>query len=132
GARLADAAGVGPRRADADQRRPVRRGQGAAGRVLPARGPERAAGGRDRRPGARGRVRAGRGGARPAARGGGDVTTPAEVEGLLRELSPQVLGALVRRYGDFDGCEDAVQEALLAAARQWAAGGAPANPRGGG
>jgi RNA polymerase sigma factor (sigma-70 family) len=58
------------------------------------------------------------------------VTTPAEVDGLLRELSPQVLGALVRRYGDFDTCEDAVQEALLAAARQWPAEGIPANPRG--
>jgi predicted RNA polymerase sigma factor len=58
------------------------------------------------------------------------VSTPAEVEGLLRELSPQVLGALVRRYGDFDGGEDAVQEALLAAARQWPAEGTPANPKG--
>jgi len=57
------------------------------------------------------------------------VTVPAEVDGLLRELSPQVLGALVRRYGDFDTCEDAVQEALLAAARQWPAEGTPANPR---
>jgi RNA polymerase sigma factor (sigma-70 family) len=57
------------------------------------------------------------------------VSTPAEVEALLRELSPQVLGALVRRYGDFDTCEDAVQEALLAAARQWPASGTPANPR---
>ena len=43
----------------------------------------------------------------------------AEVEGLLRELAPQVLGTLVRRYRDFDTCEDAVQEALLAAAVQW-------------
>jgi RNA polymerase sigma factor (sigma-70 family) len=58
------------------------------------------------------------------------VSSPADLEGLLRELSPQVLGALVRRYGDFDGCEDAVQEALLAAARQWPAEGTPANPRG--
>jgi RNA polymerase sigma factor (sigma-70 family) len=58
------------------------------------------------------------------------VSTPAAVEGLLRELSPQVLGALVRRYGDFDTCEDAVQEALLAAARQWPAEGTPANPKG--
>jgi RNA polymerase sigma factor (sigma-70 family) len=58
------------------------------------------------------------------------VSTPAEVEGLLRELSPQVLGTLVRRYGDFDGCEDAVQEALLAAARQWPDEGTPANPKG--
>jgi predicted RNA polymerase sigma factor len=37
------------------------------------------------------------------------------VEDLLRELAPQVLGALVRRYGQFDACEDAMQEALLAA-----------------
>lgn len=52
------------------------------------------------------------------------------VEGLLRELAPQVLGALVRRYGQFDACEDAVQEALLAAATQWPRDGLPANPRG--
>jgi RNA polymerase sigma factor (sigma-70 family) len=52
-----------------------------------------------------------------------------EVEGLLRELAPQVLGALVRRYGGFDTCEDAVQEALLAASVQWPADGLPANPR---
>jgi RNA polymerase sigma factor (sigma-70 family) len=52
------------------------------------------------------------------------------VEELLRELAPQVLGRLVRRYGDFDACEDAVQEALLAAAQQWPADGVPDNPRG--
>ena len=52
------------------------------------------------------------------------------VEELLRELAPQVLGALVRRYGQFDACEDAVQEALLAAAPQWPADGVPDNPRG--
>jgi len=53
-----------------------------------------------------------------------------EVEGLLRELGPQVLGILVRRYGDFVSCEDAVQEALLAAAVEWPTGGVPANPKG--
>ena len=58
------------------------------------------------------------------------MTTPAEVEGLLRELAPQVLGTLVRRHGDFGTCEDAVQEALLAAALQWPADGTPANPKG--
>ncbi|MGV9773570.1 RNA polymerase sigma factor [Streptosporangium sp. NPDC003464] len=52
------------------------------------------------------------------------------VEDLLRELAPQVLGALVRRYGVFDACEDAVQESLLAAALQWPAEGMPDNPRG--
>jgi RNA polymerase sigma factor (sigma-70 family) len=55
--------------------------------------------------------------------------TDAPVEDLLRPLAPQVLGALVRRYGHFDVAEDAVQEALLAAATQWPADGTPANPR---
>jgi RNA polymerase sigma factor (sigma-70 family) len=52
------------------------------------------------------------------------------VEGLLRRLAPQVLGAVVRRYGHFDIAEDAVQEALLAAALQWPRDGIPDNPRG--
>jgi RNA polymerase sigma factor (sigma-70 family) len=51
-------------------------------------------------------------------------------EDLLRELAPQVLGALVRRYGHFDACEDAVQEALLEAALQWPGKGVPDSPRG--
>jgi RNA polymerase sigma factor (sigma-70 family) len=51
------------------------------------------------------------------------------VEDLLREYAPQALGALVRRYGQFDACEDAVQEALLAAAMQWPSQGMPDNPR---
>ncbi|MFC7531933.1 RNA polymerase sigma factor [Actinoplanes sp. GCM10030250] len=57
------------------------------------------------------------------------MTDPA-IEDLLRECTPQVLGALVRRHGQFDGCEDAVQEAVLAATVQWPAEGVPANPRG--
>jgi RNA polymerase sigma factor (sigma-70 family) len=52
------------------------------------------------------------------------------VEDLLRELAPQVLGALLRRFGDFFTCEDAVQEALLTAAVQWPQAGVPDNPRG--
>jgi RNA polymerase sigma factor (sigma-70 family) len=48
---------------------------------------------------------------------------------LWRELAPQVLGALVRRYGHFAACEDAVQEALLAASLQWPRDGTPDNPR---
>ena len=51
-------------------------------------------------------------------------------ENLLRELAPQVLGAVVRRFGDFAAAEDAVQEALLAAALQWPEEGMPDNPRG--
>ncbi|HEY0717392.1 MAG TPA: DUF6596 domain-containing protein, partial [Streptosporangiaceae bacterium] len=53
----------------------------------------------------------------------------AGTEDLLRQLAPQVLGALVRRYGHFDTAEDAVQEALLAAATQWPADGRPDSPR---
>ncbi|HSK98383.1 MAG TPA: sigma-70 family RNA polymerase sigma factor, partial [Euzebyales bacterium] len=59
-----------------------------------------------------------------------ELVTAAAVEHLLRHLAPQVLGALVRRYGDFDTCEDAVQEALLAAAVQWPSDGMPSNPKG--
>ena len=51
-------------------------------------------------------------------------------EDLLRTLAPQVLGALVRKYGHFDSAEDATQEALIAAASQWPAEGIPDNPRG--
>jgi len=50
-------------------------------------------------------------------------------ERLLRELAPQVLGAVARRYGDFGAAEDAVQEALTAAALQWPQSGVPENPR---
>ncbi|MBE1533036.1 RNA polymerase sigma factor [Actinomadura algeriensis] len=52
-----------------------------------------------------------------------------ELEHLLRTEAPQVLGALVRRFGRFDVAEDAVQEALLAAGRTWPAEGVPENPR---
>jgi RNA polymerase sigma factor (sigma-70 family) len=58
------------------------------------------------------------------------VRRTSEVEDLLRLHAPQVLGALVRRYGHFDTAEDAVQEALLAAAGQWPGSGVPDNPRG--
>jgi RNA polymerase sigma factor (sigma-70 family) len=53
-----------------------------------------------------------------------------DVEDLLRQLAPQVLGAVVRRYGHFDIAEDAVQEAMLAAATQWPGEGLPHNPKG--
>jgi RNA polymerase sigma factor (sigma-70 family) len=58
------------------------------------------------------------------------VTTEPTVEALLRELSPQVLAALTRRFGNFDTAEDALQEALLAAATQWPQQGMPESPRG--
>ena len=51
-------------------------------------------------------------------------------EGLLRELAPRVLGAVVRRYGNFADAEDAVQEALIAAATSWPNDGQPENPLG--
>ena len=57
------------------------------------------------------------------------MTAPT-IEDLLRELTPQVLGTLVRRHGRFEGCEDAVQDAVLAATVQWPAEGVPDHPRG--
>jgi RNA polymerase sigma factor (sigma-70 family) len=54
----------------------------------------------------------------------------ADGERLLRELAPQVVGAVTRRFGNFAAAEDAVQEALVAAARQWPRDGVPHNPRG--
>jgi RNA polymerase sigma factor (sigma-70 family) len=58
------------------------------------------------------------------------MTPTGTVEDLLRELAPQVLGVLVRRFGDFTTAEDAVQEALLAATLHWPVDGTPDNPRG--
>ena len=58
------------------------------------------------------------------------MTGNPSTEDLLRELAPQVLGVLMRRYAGLDSCEDAVQEALLDAATQWPATGLPDNPRG--
>ncbi|MEW2383930.1 sigma-70 family RNA polymerase sigma factor [Micromonospora sp. NPDC047707] len=57
-------------------------------------------------------------------------TVDRDVEDLLRDLAPQVLGVLARRFGDFATAEDAVQEALLAAVTQWPVEGLPDNPRG--
>ncbi|MBO0786878.1 MAG: sigma-70 family RNA polymerase sigma factor [Actinobacteria bacterium] len=58
------------------------------------------------------------------------MTATPRTEDLLRELAPQVLAAVARHFGDFDAAEDAVQEALLAAARQWPGTGVPASPKG--
>lgn len=54
----------------------------------------------------------------------------ASIEHLLRELAPQVLGAVARRFRDFSSAEDAVQEAMIAAFTQWPQKGVPENPRG--
>ena len=53
-----------------------------------------------------------------------------ELDSLVRELAPRVLGILARRYGDFAACEDALQDALLDASVQWPAEGFPGNPAG--
>lgn len=58
------------------------------------------------------------------------MRTPPAVEQLLRELTPHVVGAVARRFGTFESAEDAVQEALLAAAQRWPDQGVPDNPRG--
>ncbi|WP_236567458.1 RNA polymerase sigma factor [Nocardia sp. CY41] len=57
------------------------------------------------------------------------MSTHARLENLLRDLARQVLGVLLRRYDGFEECEDAVQEALLAAATQWPVEGIPESPR---
>jgi RNA polymerase sigma factor (sigma-70 family) len=57
------------------------------------------------------------------------VSHAGDVERLLRPLAPEVLAIMVRRHGHFDACEDAVQEALLAATLQWPSDGVPDNPR---
>ena len=57
------------------------------------------------------------------------MTGPSGTEDLLRRLAPQVLGTLVRRYGQFPIAEDATQEALLQAATEWPGAGVPRNPR---
>ena len=59
-----------------------------------------------------------------------DAAAHATALHLLRELAPQVLGALTRRHDDFAAAEDAVQDALIAAAEQWPSNGIPDNPRG--
>jgi RNA polymerase sigma factor (sigma-70 family) len=64
------------------------------------------------------------------SRSSGRSSEREEREDLLRRLAPQVLGAVVRRYGHFDTAEDAVQEALVAAAANWPEHGIPDNPRG--
>jgi RNA polymerase sigma factor (sigma-70 family) len=59
-----------------------------------------------------------------------DDDTQHDIEHLLRELAPQVLGAVARRHNDFGVAEDAVQDALVAAATQWVVDGVPQNPKG--
>ena len=60
---------------------------------------------------------------------GRDALTPTSTtEDLLRDLAPRVLGVIVRRYGDFDAAEDAVQEALVAATTHWPQNGVPEQP----
>src|SRR5438270_458406 len=126
GRRLAGERRARARRRPGRDRRALPRGQGASGRLLHDR--LRLAGPRARGRGdvARRALDGNRGAAGDDPRRRGDVS----IEEQLRGLAPRVLGTLVRRYGRFDACEDAVQEALLDAALQWPRDGVPANPRG--
>ena len=101
-------------RAPVHHRRALRRDQGAAGRLLPDRLCDPGAGRGDRV-----RLRPAGWHGRAATRHVGRRGGPVAGEDLWRTHAPQVLAALTRRYGDFDAAEDALQEALLAAARQW-------------
>jgi predicted RNA polymerase sigma factor len=58
------------------------------------------------------------------------VSRPRDIEDLLRAAAPQVLAAVVRRFGDFADSEDAAQEAMVAATQQWPRHGTPDNPVG--
>ena len=78
--------------------------------------------------GAPGDEQAARGPVMPSDLDAGGTDRPG-AEQLLRTLAPQVLGAVIRRFGDFASAEDAVQEALLAAAMQWPEQGVPEHPR---
>src|SRR5579859_1104162 len=140
--RGARAAGAGARRPlqgggrARGNRRSLRRIQGVSRGLLDRGRRERRARLRDRGEGVD-RARARRQAARDCDRGApGDeravrlaVPMRAAGERLLRELAPQVLGAVVRRYDDFGAAEDAVQEALAAAALEWPRSGVPASPR---
>src|SRR5207247_5460228 len=120
----------GPQRRPGGHGRAVPGGQGAPRRLLPLRLREPRARDGHRHALARRPLLGGRAAA-PDGRGrGGHVTPSAPLEDLLRGLAPQVLGALVRRHGGFDACEDAVQDALLDAAVQWREQGVPESPRG--
>jgi RNA polymerase sigma factor (sigma-70 family) len=57
------------------------------------------------------------------------MTSDTDAQHLLRDLAPQVLGVVTRRFGDFAASEDAVQEALISATTQWPRDGVPDNPR---
>ena len=68
----------------------------------------------------------------PLAGGRRDVVPKTEdwpLDALLRELTPQVIAILVRRFGQFDAVEDAVQEALISASTEWPRTGVPKAPR---
>jgi RNA polymerase sigma factor (sigma-70 family) len=60
----------------------------------------------------------------------GEPPASGDIGELLHELAPEVLGALVRRYGQFGACEDAVQEAMLEAVATWPDLGVPESPKG--
>src|SRR6185503_12201486 len=117
-----------------DQRRTLSGDQGVHGLLLSDRCRECRARLRTRCRDAVGGPESDRGVADPVRLRGRRLTAQDEshsdTEDLLRELAPQVLGRLVSRYGRFDACEDATQEALLRAAQLWPEQGIPPQPRG--
>src|SRR6185369_12101051 len=141
-----DAAGAGEDRSLRQGRRAhrvgrsVRGDQGVPGGLLDRRGRDAGACRRDRGAGLVGAGsrrsaaldsdRASPGHGRAAAQRRMTAASARSVEHLLREITPQVLGALTRRHRDFAAAEDAVQEALVDASMQWPLEGVPENPAG--
>src|SRR5579872_7448499 len=133
-------AGASGERRRADYGRRVSGGQGVSGRLLDRRRRESGAGVCDSRTGVGGAGTRGSPDEHTDRSAAGDERTARRTsvtprvldersEHLLRDLAPQVLGAVIRRFRDFTDAEDAVQEALVAAAVQWPWEGVPDNPR---
>ena len=115
-----------PRRRDARHRRPVRRDEGAARRLLPGRGRVDRRGDRVGRADPGRALRRDRGAPGRAAVGrGGRID---ELERVFRDERGRVLASLIRVLGDFELAEDAVQDAFAAALERWPRAGIPANP----
>jgi RNA polymerase sigma-70 factor, ECF subfamily len=58
------------------------------------------------------------------------AVAPAEIERVFREEHGRAVAVLVRRFGDIDVAEEAVQDAFAEAVRRWPTDGLPPSPAG--